>query len=129
MSHSSDSDSDDFDNVLDDVKVSFAQAKLFKLRFGQHSGKTLGKVAKTSKGRGYLRYLLTWSELRDETKANVECVMDKFETAKAKALAAKAAKAAQAAPAAPAPEEKKKPEEEKKPEEKKKDTKKRKKQA
>jgi hypothetical protein len=106
MSHSSDSDSDDFDNVLDDVKVSFAQAKLFKLRFGQHSGKTLGKVAKTSKGRGYLRYLLTWSALRDETKVNIECVMDKFEAVKAKALAVEAVKTVQAVPAAPAPEEK-----------------------
>jgi hypothetical protein len=76
-------DSDNqFDFSDDEKKVTFQEAKRFKLQFGQHSGKRLLVLVKNSKGRDYLRYLLNWDKLRENTRANIQCVLDEYQLQK-----------------------------------------------
>lgn len=58
----------------------YDDAREFTLKFGQYRGATLGQVAMYSDGRAYLRYLLDWPELRDNTKVAIQCVLDNYDT-------------------------------------------------
>lgn len=55
----------------DDEVQTWADVKDYKLRFGKHEGSTLSQVIITSAGRGYLRYLLKWDLLNDDTRAAI----------------------------------------------------------
>ncbi len=57
------------------------------MRFGKLRGQSLGCIAKTKAGRDYLRYLLTWSELRAGTRSNVRAMPRVYEETKALAIA------------------------------------------
>jgi hypothetical protein len=51
----------------------------FKLRFGKHKGEAIGSVAGSRDGRSYLKYLLGWSELREETRMPIQVVLDEYQ--------------------------------------------------
>jgi hypothetical protein len=59
----------------------------FIIRFGKCKGQRLGDITKTKAGRDYLRYLLTWSELRAETRSSVSAMLRVYEKSKGVKLA------------------------------------------
>lgn len=54
----------------------------FELRFGKYNGQTLGSISKTGTGRSYLRYLLSWPELRAMTRDYVEQALASYDAFK-----------------------------------------------
>ena len=69
----------DFQFSSDEAReMSYADARRFKMRFGEHAGRRLGVVAKTSSGRRYLKYILEWKELRADTFAPIKIVLDEY---------------------------------------------------
>lgn len=70
----SDEDVSDTEAASDDLKR-VDMAKAFTLNFGMFRGIDLGTVAKTPKGRKYLRYLLSWDKLYSETKNPIKVVL------------------------------------------------------
>ena len=62
--------------------ITYGQAKRFELHFGQFKNKRLSQVIRHSKGRDYLRYLLTWDKLREDTKANIIVCLKEYDTLK-----------------------------------------------
>ena len=82
----SDSGSDqDFSSDSDnELQVTWAKAKMFKLAFGQYRDRRLHEMIKTKKRRNYLKYLLGWDKLRDITRQNIECALEQYEGMKKK---------------------------------------------
>ena len=72
----------EFEFSGDEEAVTFETARRFKLRFGQYSGKNLGNLVRKAKTRDYLRYLLTWQELKEETRVNIDAVLLGYQQAK-----------------------------------------------
>lgn len=72
-------DNSDFDDSDDASALTYDIAKRYKLRFGKYTGKRLAVMMNRNKTREYLRYLLTWSELRAEAHANIKCCIDEYE--------------------------------------------------
>jgi hypothetical protein len=64
--------------------VSWETARGFVLSFGKFKGETLGILVRTKKEREYLRYLLTWDKLREESEQNIRCVLQHYDEAKAR---------------------------------------------
>ena len=62
--------------------IQYEDAKRFKLAFGKCQGKRLAFLIKTQQGRNYLRYLLKWDQLRDNTRRNIESVLQHHESRK-----------------------------------------------
>ena len=62
--------------------LTFDQAKRYKLCFGQYKGKRLAQLIRNSKGREYLRYLLTWDKLREDGRANITVCLEEYKTFK-----------------------------------------------
>ena len=62
--------------------LTFDQAKRCKLCFGQYKGKRLAQLIRNSKGREYLRYLLTWDKLREDGRANITVCLEEYKTFK-----------------------------------------------
>jgi hypothetical protein len=54
----------------------------FTIRFGKCRGQRLGDISKTKAGRDYLRYLLTWTELRAGTRSSVRAMLRVYEESK-----------------------------------------------
>lgn len=78
------SDTDEFVFSGDELNtMTYEEARRFKLRFGKLQGERLGTAASNSEGREYLRYLLTWKELRGETKVPIEMVLAEYDKRKA----------------------------------------------
>ena len=70
------------DFILSDeerASLTFDEAKRVKLRFGQYKGKRLAQLIRNSKGRQYLKYLLTWDKLRDDMKQSIEVCLEAYE--------------------------------------------------
>ena len=72
----------EFEFSGDDEEITFETARRFKLRFGKYIGKTLGALVRKAKTRDYLRYLLTWQELKEETRVNIDAVLLGYQEAK-----------------------------------------------
>ena len=69
----------DFQFSSDEARdMTYADARRFKMRFGEHVGRRLAVVAKTSSGRSYLKRLLEWKELRADTFAPIKIVLDEY---------------------------------------------------
>ena len=71
----------DFKISSDEAReMSYADAMRFKLpqRFS-HWGRRLGVVARSSSGRGYLKYILDWKELPDDTVAAIKIVLEHYD--------------------------------------------------
>jgi len=69
----------DFQFSSDEARdMTYADARRFKMRFGEHVGRRLAVVAKTSSGRSYLKRLLEWKELRADTVAPIKIVLDQY---------------------------------------------------
>jgi len=69
----------DFQFSSDEAReMSYADARRFKMRFGEHAGRRLGVVAKTSSGRRYLKYILEWKELRADTVVPIKIVLEQY---------------------------------------------------
>ena len=65
----------EFEFSGDEEEITFETARRFKMRFGQYAGKNLGILVRKAKTRAYLRYLLTWTELKEETRLNINAVL------------------------------------------------------
>ena len=77
-----DSDTDTA-SVFSDVETAdWETAKDFKLAFGKYKGRLLSCMIKTKRRRDYMRYLLGWDELRETTRANVQCALDTYKKEK-----------------------------------------------
>ena len=72
----------EFEFSGDDEEITFETARRFRMRFGQYSGKNLGNLVRKAKTRDYLRYLLTWQELKEETRVNIDAVLLGYQQAK-----------------------------------------------
>ena len=54
----------------------------YDMRFGKYRGQTLGEMILTGAGRSYMRYLLTWDDLRQHTRNAVEDALGAYTEAK-----------------------------------------------
>lgn len=62
--------------------VTWKEARRFKLAFGMYRGKTLEAMIKTKKRRDYLKYLLSWDQLKEDTQGNIQAAMEHYEDLK-----------------------------------------------
>jgi len=83
MSSSSD-DQQELEFSDDCSEVTWNSAKRFKLVFGKNKGKRLGALVKRAKHRDYLRWLLTWDEIRPDTAANITCCLQHYDDLKSR---------------------------------------------
>lgn len=80
MSHASMNDDDIvFSDDEKDGEVTWGQARRFVMPFGKYKGTLLGDVVANKAGRGYLRYILTWPELKQNTRMQFQCAIDHYE--------------------------------------------------
>ena len=83
MSHAGMNDDDiAFSDDEKDAKVTWSQARRFKMPFGKHRGEFLGDIVAGREGRNYLRYILSWSDLKDNTRQQIQCAIDHYEMLK-----------------------------------------------
>jgi hypothetical protein len=59
----------------EDPEVTWETASKWELPFGKYRGEALGMMVRTARERGYLRYLLGWDKLREDTEAKIQCVL------------------------------------------------------
>ena len=59
-----------------DDEIIWEQAKSFRLLFGKHKNARLATMIKKRTTRDYLRYLLTWNEIREVTRQNIQCAIE-----------------------------------------------------
>lgn len=73
-----------FDCVFSDDEESadWASVQCETLAFGQFKGQTYASVVYNKRGRDYLRYLLTWSDLRPSSRSKIECALEAYADAK-----------------------------------------------
>jgi hypothetical protein len=76
LSQQSDSGSDI--DLSQEVVLTWSSAKAFPVPFGRYKGKMLKNMLKSKKRRDYLRYLLKWDDLRDNTKDNITCALQHY---------------------------------------------------
>jgi hypothetical protein len=88
LSQQSDSGSDI--DLSQEVILTWSVAKVFQVPFGRYKGKLLKNMLKSKKRRDYLRYLLKWDDLRDNTKDNITCALQHYTDTKTAAFAPKA---------------------------------------
>lgn len=63
--------------------VGWAEASTYILPFGSFKGQTLGEIAKSRRGRNYLKYLIRWDQLRARTRMMINYVLAEYDNAKA----------------------------------------------
>ena len=64
--------------------VGWAEASTYIIPFGTtFKGQTLGDIAKSRRGRNYLKYLLKWDQLRPHTRMMINYVLAEYDSAKA----------------------------------------------
>ena len=66
----------------EELPVTWQTACAWQLPFGQHRGEALGVLVRTPKERNYLRWLLGWDKLREDTEAKIRCVLEHYEQQK-----------------------------------------------
>ena len=54
----------------------------FTLRFGKYKGTNLAEMIKKGRTRGYLRYIMTWQDIRPHTAANIEKALQVYNASK-----------------------------------------------
>jgi hypothetical protein len=74
---------DYFDFSDSEPVIDWNSCRSFALPFGKYRGETLGVLVRTKKTREYLRWLLTWEEIREETEAQIRCVLEHYDAVKA----------------------------------------------
>lgn len=52
------------------------------IRFGKYKGTTLADMITRGRTRGYLRYILTWSDLRPESHSNISAALAHYDKLK-----------------------------------------------
>jgi hypothetical protein len=72
------SDSGSEIDLSQEVILTWSVAKVFQVPFGRYKGKLLKNMLKSKKRRDYLRYLLKWDDLRDNTKDNITCALQHY---------------------------------------------------
>ena len=66
------------DDENEEFEVTWEQVQTYRIPFGQHRDKTFGDMIKRGKTRSYLRWLMTWDELRDNTRTHIECALEHY---------------------------------------------------
>ena len=56
---------------------------MWKLPFGKYKAKPVKTVLRTKEGRDYLRYLLSWQELRQSSRDRIDFALEFYKQAKA----------------------------------------------
>ncbi len=82
-SESSGSEQDFSDGEESTMQVTWEQARKFKLKFGQYSGRRLQDMIKTKKRRAVLKYYMGWKKLRDDARENIRVALENYEQIKA----------------------------------------------
>jgi hypothetical protein len=72
----------DFSDDEEQETPTYTEARQFVLRFGKYKHITLGEVTKNKEGRSYLKYLLSWDLLRDETRRPIEVCLREYKLAR-----------------------------------------------
>ena len=72
-------DFSDAESSGDETVINWSDARRYKLPFGKYKGKKLVQMVSKPKLREYLRYLLSWDELKPRTRANLQCAIDEYE--------------------------------------------------
>ena len=63
-------------------EVTWENASCWQLNLGKYRGQTLGAMVRKREQREYLRWLVTWDQLRQETKVYVTCALDHYQHVK-----------------------------------------------
>jgi hypothetical protein len=66
--------SDDESDYNDDV----SNWETFVIRFGKYKGQTLASMITKGRTRGYLRYILSWPDIRPNTHRNITAALDHY---------------------------------------------------
>lgn len=61
---------------------SWRDAAKFKMPFGKHRNKTLAVMISTEDTRSYLRYIMNWEDLRDNSKSAITCALEHYQDLK-----------------------------------------------
>ena len=70
----------DLDIVFSDEETpDVSEWRTFKLVFGKHKNVTLSTMMCRGETRHYLKHLLNWPKLRDDTRANIETALSHCE--------------------------------------------------
>jgi hypothetical protein len=73
------------DSENEDKPLSFDEAIDTIIGFGKHKGKSIGKLVRSSKGRGYMSWCIeNFENMFDSTKAAMILVLSEYEKAKAR---------------------------------------------
>ena len=75
---SDESNSGSEQDFSDEEGVTWEQARRFKLRFGQYSGRKLQDMIKSKKRRAILRHYMGWDKLRDDARENIRVALDHY---------------------------------------------------
>jgi len=81
----SDDDADEEGNPKTELEKAFAH----KLLFGKHKNKSLGEMLASRDRRSYLRYLLDWDDLREQTRSAIDMVLGYYNNENVKRKKAK----------------------------------------
>ena len=65
-----------------DTEVGTDSWENFTLRFGKFKGMTLSDMIKKGRTRGYLRYILSWPDIRPHTAANIDRALQVYNASK-----------------------------------------------
>lgn len=71
--------SDDEDKTYDD---DVANWETYVIRFGKFKGHTLASMITRGRTRGYLRYILSWPDIRPNTQKNIKAALDHYSSLK-----------------------------------------------
>ena len=66
----------------DDLKLTWAKVRRYKMKFGKYKGKSLEDMIKTHKRRSILSYYLGWTELRNETRQYINYALNHYRNMK-----------------------------------------------
>ena len=73
--------SDEEESTMD-TEVGTDSWENFTLRFGKFKGTTLSEMIKNGRTRGYLRYILSWPDIRPHTAANIDRALQVYNASK-----------------------------------------------
>lgn len=64
-------------------ELTWEEVSMWKLPFGKYKAKPVKTVLRTKEGRDYLRYLLSWQELRQSSRDRIDFALEFYKQAKA----------------------------------------------
>ena len=75
-------DEDSDIDISETEELSYDEAKDWQMPFGKYKGTLLKQMIINGRRRHYLRYLLKWDDLQDNSRAKIQAGLDEYERVK-----------------------------------------------